>query len=82
MVQAARGLTGLPIEHGLFNCSEPKGLYDGMCGYRWLTDLDERAHRDLITDVSELGIDRIDVASDVRPGRPNEKCLNAWCVRA
>ena len=81
MVQAASELTGLPIEHALLNRYEPKGLYDGMCGYRWLTDLDERAHRDLITNVSELEIDRIDVTSDVRPGRSNEKWLNAWCVR-
>lgn len=49
---------------------------------RWFTDLDEPALRDLIADAPGLRIGRIDVTSDVRPGRCDGKWLNAWCVRA
>ena len=48
---------------------------------RWFTDLDEPAFRALTAKVPELEIDRIDVTSDVRPGRADEKWLNIWCVR-
>ena len=66
MIQAASELTSFPIEHALFNGYGPKGLYDGMRDGRRLTSLDERACRDLIADIPELRIDRIDVAGDVR----------------
>ena len=42
-----------------------------------LTDLDEPAFLNLIANVPELRIDQIDVIGDVRPGRSNEKRLNA-----
>ena len=42
-----------------------------------LTDLDEPAFLHLIANVPELRIDQIDVIGDVRPGRSNEKRLNA-----
>ena len=35
-----------------------------------------------IADVPEPVINRIEVASDVHPGRGDEKLVNAWCVRA
>lgn len=67
---------------GVFYLSFKLGNHDGMRNGRWFTDLDESAFRDLIADVPELRINRIDVTGDVRPGRSNEKWLNAWCVRA
>ena len=66
---------------GTFYLSFKLGNHDGMRNGRWFTDLDEPAFRDLVAGVPELRIDRIDVTSDVRPGRENEKWLNAWCVR-
>ena len=124
MVEAASGLTGLPVAHATFSDHEPQGPYDGiwacssllhvpaeelpaiiskyaralkpggtfylsfklgahdgMRGGRWFTDLDEPALRALIAEVPGLRVDRVDVTSDVRPGRSGEKWLNAWCVR-
>ena len=57
-----------------------RGAPDGMRNGHWFTDLDESAFRNLVAEVPELRIDRIDVTSDVRPDRGNEKWLNAWCV--
>lgn len=66
---------------GTFYLSFKLGSHDGMRNGRWFTDLDAPAFRDLIADIPGLRIDRIDVTSDVRPGRADEKWLNAWCVR-
>ena len=52
-----------------------------MRGGRWFTDLDEPALRTLIAEVPGLRIDLIDITGDARPGRSDEKWLNAWCVR-
>ena len=48
---------------------------------RWFTDMTEQSFRRLIDDTEDLTVDRIDVTSDVRPGRVDEKWLNAWCMR-
>lgn len=69
------------VPGGAFYLSFKLGVHDGMRNGRWFTDLDEPAFRNLVAEVPELRIDRIDVTSDVRPGRGNEKWLNAWCVR-
>lgn len=66
---------------GVFYLSFKLGSHDGMRNGRWFTDLDEPAFRALAAKVPELEIDRIDVTSDVRPGRADEKWLNIWCVR-
>lgn len=67
---------------GTFYISFKLGAHNGMRNGRWFTDLDEPAFCNLVAEVPELRIDRIDVTSDVRPDRGNEKWLNAWCVRA
>lgn len=41
----------------------------------------EQSFRRLIDDVEDLTVDRVDVTSDVRPGRADEKWLNAWYMR-
>lgn len=74
----ARALT----PNGTFYLSFKLGTHDGMRNGRWFTDLDKPSFRALVADVPELGIDRIDVTSDVRPGRDSEKWFNAWCMRA
>ena len=66
---------------GTFYLSFKLGSHNGMRGGRWFTDLDEPALRALIAEVPELRVDRVDVTSDVRSGRSDEKWLNAWCVR-
>ena len=43
----------------------------------WFTDLDKPTFRALVTEAPEPAIDRIDVTSNVHPGRANEKRLNA-----
>jgi hypothetical protein len=77
MIKATSELTGFPIEHALFNGYGPKGPYDGMRDGRRLTDLDERAYRDLIANIPGLRISHIDVEGDVRNDCFNGKWLNA-----
>ena len=55
------------------------GARDDVRNGRWFTDLDELAFRSLVVEVPELGIDCIDITSEVRPGRADEKWLNVWC---
>lgn len=66
---------------GTFYLSFKLGAHDGMRGGRWFTDLDEPALRTLIAEVPGLRVDRVDVTGDARPGRSDEKWLNAWRVR-
>lgn len=65
------------VPGGIFYLSFKLGAHDGMRNGRWFTDLDEPAFRDLIANVPELRIDRIELTGDVRPGRTDEKWLNA-----
>lgn len=66
---------------GRFYLSFKIGDHDGMRNGRWFTDMTEHSFRRLIDDVEDLTVDRIDVTSDVRPGRSDEKWLNAWCMK-
>ena len=66
---------------GRFYLSFKIGEHDGMRNGRWFTDMTEQSFRRLVDDVKDLTVDRIDVTSDVRPGRSDEKWLNAWCMR-
>lgn len=66
---------------GVFYLSFKLGDHDGMRNGRWFTDMTEGSFRSLIGGVDGLTIDRIDVTSDVRPDRADEKWLNAWCRR-
>lgn len=66
---------------GVFYLSFKLGDHDGMRNGRWFTDMTEGSFRSLIDGVDGLTIDRIDVTSDVRPDRVDEKWLNAWCRR-
>ena len=66
---------------GRFYLSFKLGDHDGMRNGRWFTDMTEQSFRRLVDDVEGLTVDRIGITSDVRPGRADEKWLNAWCVR-
>lgn len=74
--------TAAPFVHCLldintFYLSFDLGAHDGIRNGRWFTDLDKPAFRALVAEAPEPAIDRIDVTSNVRPGRANEKRLNA-----
>lgn len=64
---------------GVFYLSFKLGSHDGMRRGRWFTDMDEETFRSLIGGVKGMTVNRIDVTSDVRPGRSSEKWFNAWC---
>ena len=66
---------------GRFYLSFKLGDHDGMRNGRWFADMTEQSFRRLVDDVEGLTVDRIGITSDVRPGRADEKWLNAWCVR-
>lgn len=65
------------LDINTFYLSFNLGAHDGMRNGRWFTDLDKPAFRALVAEAPEPAIDRIDVTSNVRPGRANEKRLNA-----
>lgn len=67
--------------NGVFYLSFKLGNFEGERNGRWFTDLDESAFRQLIDGVPGLHVEAIDITGDVRPGREQEKWLNAWCVR-
>ncbi len=67
--------------NGVFYLSFKLGDHDGMRNGRWFTDLDEASFRCVVEKVPALDVERLDVTSDVRPGRSGEKWLNAWCVK-
>ncbi len=66
---------------GVFYLSFKLGDHDAMRNGRWFTDLDADAMRALVGRVPALQLERLEITSDVRPGRSSEKWLNAWCVR-
>ena len=66
---------------GTFYLSFKLGAHNAMRNGRWFTDLDESSFRTLIDSIDGLEIYRLDTTPDVRPGRQNEKWLNAWCKR-
>ena len=57
------------------------GDYEGMRNGRYFTDLTEEALASILKDGTGLRIDECWVTSDVRPGRENEKWLNAILVK-
>lgn len=61
--------------NGAFYASFKYGAYTGMRGERWFTDLDEAALEALLPE--SLSIIDIWTSADVRPGRQDERWLNA-----
>lgn len=66
---------------GVFYMSFKLGDFEGMRNGRWFTDLDEESFSELIDGINGLRINSLDITSDIRPGRADEKWLNAWCIR-
>ena len=72
------GISGASIYGAQFYGS---GDYEGMRNGRYFTDLTEEALASILKDGTGLRIDECWVTSDVRPGRENEKWLNAILVK-
>ncbi len=66
---------------GIFYMSFKLGKFEGVRNGRWFTDLDEESFSALIDGIDGLCVESLDVTPDVRPGRADEKWLNAWCIR-
>ena len=66
---------------GIFYMSFKLGRFGGVRNGRWFTDLDEESFSALIDGIDGLRVESLDVTPDVRPGRADEKWLNAWCIR-
>lgn len=67
--------------NGVFYLSFKLGDYEDMRNGRWFTDFTEESFCALIGKINGLEILEIDITIDVRPGRSDEKWLNAWCIR-
>ena len=65
-------------ENGLFYLSFKYGTFEGYRNNRYFTDLNEKSFTDLIRTVPSLTITETWISSDARPGRENEKWLNAF----
>ena len=64
--------------NGCFYMSFKLGEYQGDRNNRYFTDLTEDTLKDLLKDINILLVDSFEITSDVRPGRENEKWLNAF----
>ncbi len=66
---------------GCFYMSFKYGDYRGDRNERYFTDFTEDSLRELLKDVEDLVADFFEITSDVRPGREQEKWLNAFYWR-
>lgn len=57
------------------------GDYQGDRNNRYFTDLTEDTLKNLLKDINTLQADSFKITGDVRPGRENEKWLNAFYRR-
>jgi len=68
-------------KNGLFYLSFKYGGFEGYRNNRYFTDLTEQSLTELLKQVSSLILCESWISSDVRPGRENEKWLNAFLHR-
>lgn len=68
-------------ENGTLYVSFKYGTFEGKRNGRYFTDLNEDGLRKVIREIPELVIAETWVTGDARPGRENEKWLNALLVR-
>ena len=62
--------------HGIIYTSFKYGSFEGERNGRFFMDMDEEKFSSFVTEFPELSIEEQWVASDVRPGREDEKWLN------
>ena len=66
---------------GCFYMSFKYGEFQGLRNDRYFTDLTEELLKKLLDDVDGIALESLEITSDVRPGRENEKWLNAFYKR-
>lgn len=70
----------MPFDIHKCQCSK-LGNHNGICNGRQLANHDMPAFRDLIAEVPAPSNDCVDISSDRRLGRADERWLNAWYER-
>lgn len=81
MEEVIRRMTDALKPQGCFYLSYKYGNYSGERRGRYFTDMDEQAIREMVEKVPGLEIQEISLTGDVRPGRSDEKWLNAFCFK-
>ena len=66
---------------GVLYVSFKYGTFSGERNGRFFTDLDDESFETLIADIPELILKEKYISTDVRPGRENERWLNAIVVK-
>ena len=66
---------------GCFYASFKYGDFSGERKGRYFTDMTETSLREMIREIPSLRIDRLHITNDVRPGRHDEKWINAFLMK-
>ena len=90
LCKKASELTGLEVKHMYFQDLNFDNDFDGVwaCASllhvekgRFFTDLDDKSFETLIADIPELVLKEKYISTDVRPGRENDRWLNAIVIK-
>lgn len=81
IVLVMKKLAGALNEGGNFYVSFKYGNFSGERNGRFFTDLNENSLKELILDIPVLKIQKQYITEDVRPGRSDEKWLNAILIK-
>lgn len=65
-------------KQGVFYMSFKYGNFEGMRNGRFFLDLNENSFRDIIGNITSLSTIKMNITSDVRPGREHERWLNVF----
>lgn len=82
LVPVIRKYAGILVPGGCFYLSFKYGTFSGMRNGRYFTDLTEESLAEILSAVPGLRPAEVFVTADVRPGRGQERWLNALCVRS
>ena len=81
IISVVTRLSGNLLPDGCFYMSFKMGDYAGMRNGRYFQDFNEHNFRDSMGIITSLDLVKIIETCDVRPGRQNEKWLNAFFVK-
>ena len=66
---------------GCFYASFKYGDFSGERNGRYFTDMTETSLTEMVREIPSLRIDRLHITTDVRPGRDDEKWVNAFLIK-
>lgn len=66
---------------GCFYASFKYGDFSGERNGRYFTDMTETFLTEMVREIPSLRIDRLHITTDVRPGRDDEKWVNAFLIK-